>query len=100
MNVSKIININILFIFIVILLSLIGMAALYSAGGSFDPWAKKHIIRFSISQILLFLVSIIDIKYIYKYSYSLFFLTLLLLFSVEIFEFLEKGLRDGYKFLE
>ena len=47
MNFSKIININILFIFIVILLSFIGMAALYSAAaGNFDPWAKKHIIRF------------------------------------------------------
>ena len=92
MNFSKIININILFIFIVILLSLIGMAALYSAAaGNFDPWAKKHIIRFTISLILLFLVSLIDIKYIYKYSYSLFFLTLLLLFSVEIFGIFGKG---------
>ena len=92
MNFSKIININILFIFIVILLSFIGMAALYSAAaGNFDPWAKKHIIRFTISLILLFLVSLIDIKYVYKHSYTLFFLTLLLLFSVEIFGIFGKG---------
>ena len=92
MNFPKIININIFFIFIVILLSVIGMAALYSAAaGNFDPWAEKHIIRFAISLILLFLVSLIDIKYLYKYSYSLFFLTLLLLFSVEIFGIFGKG---------
>ncbi len=92
MNFSKIKNINILFIFIIILLSLIGMAALYSAAaGNFDLWAEKHIIRFAISLILLFLVALIDIKYVYKYSYILFFLTLLLLFSVEIFGIFGKG---------
>ncbi len=92
MNFSKVKNINILFLFIVILLSFIGMAALYSAAaGNFDPWAKKHIIRFTISLILLFLVSLIDIKYVYKNSYTLFFLTLLLLFSVEIFGIFGKG---------
>ena len=92
MNFSNIKNINLLFIFIVILLSFVGIAALYSAAaGNFDPWAKKHIIRFAVSLILLFLVSLIDIKYIYKYSYSLFFLTLLLLFSVEIFGIFGKG---------
>jgi len=92
MNFSKIKNINILFIFIIILLSLIGMAALYSAAaGNLDPWAKKHIIRFAISLILLFFISLIDIKYVYKYSYILFFLTLLLLFSVEIFGIFGKG---------
>ena len=92
MNFSKIININILLIFILILLSFIGMVALYSAAaGNFDPWAKKHIIRFTISLILLFLVSLIDIKYVYKYSYIFFFLTLILLFSVEIFGIFGKG---------
>jgi len=77
---------------IIILLSLIGMTALYSAAaGNFDPWAKKHIIRFVISLISLFFISLIDIKYIYKYSYSFFFLSLLLLFSVEIFGIFGRG---------
>ncbi len=92
MNFYKIKNINLLFIFIIILLSLIGMAGLYSAAaGNFDLWAKKHILRFLISLILLFLISSIDIKYIYKYSYIFFFLSLLLLFSVEIFGIFGKG---------
>ena len=91
MNFYKIKNINLLFIFIIILLSLIGFVALYSAAGNFDPWAKKHIIRFVIFFILLLLISLIDIKYIYKYSYIFFFLSLLLLFSVEIFGIFGKG---------
>ena len=42
MNINKLFNINFLFLFIVILLALIGTAALYSAGdGSLNPWAKK-----------------------------------------------------------
>jgi rod shape determining protein RodA len=92
MNLHKIKNINFLFIFIIILLSLIGTVALYSAGdGNFNPWAKKHIIRFTFSLALLLLIVLIDIKLLYKYSYVIFFLCLLLLFSVEIIGTFEKG---------
>ena len=92
MNLNKIKNINLLFIFVIILLSLTGTAALYSAGdGNFDPWAIKHIIRFTLSLTLLMLIALIDIKIFYKYSYGIFFLCLLLLFSVEIIGTFEKG---------
>ena len=92
MNLHKIKNINFLFIFIIILLSLIGTVALYSAGdGNFNPWAKKHIIRFTFSLALLLLIVLIDIKLLYKYSYVIFFLCLLLLISVEIVGTFEKG---------
>ena len=66
-------------------LALIGTAALYSAGDSnFDLWSKKHIIRFSVFLIILFLLTSIDIKIFYKYAYLLFFVSFLLLLSVEI----------------
>ena len=92
MNLNKIKNINLLFIFIVIILFIIGTTALYSAGGgNFDPWAKKHIIRFSISFFVFLLFSLLDIKYLYKHSYNFFFISLLLLFSVEIIGSFEKG---------
>ena len=92
MLLNKIKNINLLFIFIIVLLSLIGTAALYSAGdGNFDPWATKHIIRFALSLALLVFIALLDIKIFYKYSYGIFFLCLLLLFSVEIVGTFEKG---------
>ena len=50
MIIAKLKKLNFLFIFIIILLSIIGFFALYSAAnGNFDPWAKKQIIRFSIT---------------------------------------------------
>ena len=92
MFLSKILKINLLFIFIIILLSLIGSAALYSAGdGNFYPWASRHFIRFSIFLLILLFISIIDINIIYKYSYIIFSIFLLLLLSVEIIGSFGKG---------
>ena len=74
------------------MLALIGTCALYSAaGGDFSPWAKKHFIRFIISFVVLITISLIDIKNIYKYSYIIFFICLLLLFSVELIGTFGKG---------
>ncbi|PPR44862.1 MAG: Rod shape-determining protein RodA [Alphaproteobacteria bacterium MarineAlpha5_Bin8] len=92
MNLLNLKKINLLFIFIIIILALIGTAALYSAGeAEFDLWAKKHIIRFFVFLIIIFLIASIDIKIFYKYAYFLFFMSLLLLLSVEIIGTLGKG---------
>ena len=92
MIIKKIKNLNYLLIFLLILLSFIGAAGLYSAAdGSFQPWTSKHLIRFYIFLLMAILISIIDIKVIYKYSYLLFILSLLLLISVEIIGVLGKG---------
>ena len=49
MILAKLTKLNFLFLFIVILLSIIGFFALYSAAnGNIDPWAKKQIIRFQL----------------------------------------------------
>tara|TARA_Y100000590_G_scaffold291734_1_gene328482 strand:+ start:556 stop:1659 length:1104 start_codon:yes stop_codon:yes gene_type:complete len=92
MNLLKLKKINLLFIFIIIVLALIGTAGLYSAGdANFDLWARKHIFRFFIFLIIIFFICIIDIKIFYKYAYYLFFISLLLLVSVEIIGTLGKG---------
>ena len=89
---KKILNLNFLLIFVILVLITIGTAALYSAGdGSFSPWAKKHIIRFGVLFFLMTVIALIDIKLIYKYSYLFFFLSLLFLFSVEIIGTFGKG---------
>ena len=47
MKFEKLAKLNFLLLFIILLLSIIGFIALYSAAnGNFDPWAKKQIIRF------------------------------------------------------
>ena len=92
MILNKIKNLNYLLIFLVILLSFIGAAGLYSAAdGSYQPWASKHLIRFYIFLLISIFISMIDIKLIYKYTYFLFIISLLLLISVEVIGVLGKG---------
>ena len=44
--ITKLLNINWIIVFCVILLCMIGVASLYSAaGGQWNPWAKSHFIR-------------------------------------------------------
>ncbi len=63
-----------------------GFSILYSAaGGSFYPWAYKQILYYIMFMPLAILLALIDIKYIYKYSYFLYFLTCVMLFTVEAF---------------
>ena len=81
----KLKNLNYLLIFLIILLSFIGAAGLYSAAeGSYYPWASKHLIRLIIFLLLAVIISLIDLRVFYKYAYIIFILSLLLLFSVEV----------------
>ena len=92
MTFQKIKNLNYLVIFLLILLSFIGAAGLYSAAdGSYQPWASRHLIRFYVFLLIAIAISIIDIKLIYKYCYLIFIISLLLLISVEIIGVLGKG---------
>ena len=88
----KIKNLNYLLIFLILLISLIGVAGLYSAaGGSYNPWASRHLIRLAVLFVLVLLISLIDIKLIYKYAYLVFLLSLMLLVSVELIGVFGKG---------
>ena len=50
---------------------------LYSAANSsFDPWAKKQIIRFFFGIIILFVIALIDIRFWYKYAIHIFILSI------------------------
>ena len=78
MSFSKFFQINFLFLFIIILLSFFGVAALFSAAeGDWYPWSIRHAIRFGVCFLLMLIVIFLDIKLIYKYSYWFFLLCLL-----------------------
>ena len=88
----KIQNLNYLLIFLVILITFIGAAGLYSAaGGSYNPWASRHLLRLLILLSLALAIAFINVKLIYKYAYLIFILSLLLLFSVELIGVFGKG---------
>ncbi len=89
---QKIQNLNYLLIFLVVLITFIGAAGLYSAAdGFFNPWASRHLIRFAVLLLLSIIIAFIDIRLIYKFSYFIFLLFFLLLLSVELFGVFGKG---------
>jgi len=92
MNFQNIFKLNILFIFVITLITIIGFFALYSAAdGSYYPWAIRHAIRFCVLFFLMIFIALMDLKKIFKYAYLFFFLIFLLFFSVELFGTLGKG---------
>ncbi len=96
--IKKFYNYNWFFIFIVSVIAIIGFIALYSAAdANLDLWARKQIIRFLFGLFLLFIISLIDIKFWYDKSYLLFFLSLALLISVEIFGIFGFGAKRWIK---
>ena len=66
------------------ILSIYGFVLLYSAaGGSLGPWAEKQITAFCIFMPISLLIALIDLRIIYQLSYFLYFITLIMLITVE-----------------
>lgn len=71
--------------FLITIICIYGFVILYSAaGGQIEPWAYRQIIIFSIFMPLAFIISMVDNRFIYKFSYFLYFFVLLLLIAVAI----------------
>ncbi|PJB71440.1 MAG: rod shape-determining protein RodA [Alphaproteobacteria bacterium CG_4_9_14_3_um_filter_47_13] len=82
---QKIIYINWGLVLLIIFLSSIGFAALYSAaGGSFHPWASRQMMRFSVFLVGMIVMALIDIRYWQRLSYVCYAIGFLLLLIVEI----------------
>ena len=63
----------------------IGFTALYSAaGGDFDPWASKQMMRFGVGLLVLFFVALVDIKWWFRLVYPIYAIGLISLIFVEI----------------
>lgn len=80
---------------IIILLSCIagiGVMALYSAGGgSFSPWAGRHLLRFLLCMGILIALSYIHIRHWYKLAYPLYITTVLMLVYVDLAGYVGMG---------
>ena len=72
-------------VFIIILLAALGFAMRYSAArGEWDPWASRQALRFGIGLVLMIAVAVTDIQVWMRYAYTLYFIVLALLISVEV----------------
>jgi rod shape determining protein RodA len=72
----------------------IGCAVLYSAaGGSFDPWADRHAVRFVVGVCLAIAVAIFDLRTWMRWAYPIYGLGLVLLILVPILGVVGMGAR-------
>ena len=63
--------------------AMIGVAALYSvAGGSYQPWAEQHVIRYCIGLAILFTVALVDIRVWLHAAFPVYVIALVLLAAV------------------
>ena len=74
-------RINWFFVILLLSISSIGVALLYSiAGASWDPWALNQIIRIAISLVVLILISLVNIGFWYKLANPLYLFSIFLIF--------------------
>lgn len=72
-------------VFLIVIFACIGFTALYSAaGGNFDPWASKQIIRFLVGLGVMLFIALIDIKLWYRVAYPIYIIGFVLLVIVEV----------------
>ena len=80
---SKLVKLNWLIIFCIVILGFVGVASLYSAsGGSWDPWAKNHLIRLIFGFFLMLILAFLPPNIFFRFSVISFLLgisTLILL---------------------
>jgi rod shape determining protein RodA len=82
---DKIKSVNWGLIVLLTLLASVGFTALYSAaGGSFDPWASRQIIRFIVFVFVAVAIALTDIRLWYKAAYPFYAICLVLLLVVDI----------------
>jgi rod shape determining protein RodA len=67
---DKIFRINWLFVLLLCALAAVGYVALYSAaGGSPEPYATRHIVRFAFGLLLMVSIALVDIRIIARFSW-------------------------------
>jgi len=82
---GKLLQLNWPFLALVTAITLIGVAALYSvAGGSIEPWASRHVVRYCVGLALMFAIAFIDIRWWLRAAYPLYALAIVLLVLVPI----------------
>ena len=83
---DKILSLDFLLIFLVLLLGIISFFAMYSIErGNIEYYTQSHIYRFSIFFIVFIIVSFFRIQFWYKSAYAFYLIVLILLISVDFY---------------
>ncbi|MCP4922941.1 MAG: rod shape-determining protein RodA [bacterium] len=79
---------------LILLISCLGLAVLFSAaGGHVSPWALKQAPRLCVGFLLMILIATFDLRFFLRYAYLFYFLSILLLISVELLGFVGMGAK-------
>ncbi len=82
---DKLYEINWGLVLLITIIACVGFAMQYSvAGGSWDPWAGKQVVRFVIGFVLMIVVAMVDIRFWLSFAYPAYLVSLLLLVAVEV----------------
>jgi rod shape determining protein RodA len=72
-------------VFLITAVACVGFTALYSAaGGSFEPWASKQMMRFAVGLVGMFTIAMIDIRHWHRFAYAIYGVGLIMLIVVEV----------------
>lgn len=83
--VRRLREINWPLVLLVTLTASVGFAMLYSvAGGRFEPWALRQIVRFAVGLGIMVGVALVDIRIWLRYAYLIYAVALVLLVAVEL----------------
>jgi rod shape determining protein RodA len=76
---TKLWRINWLFVLLLCALAGCGYIALYSAGGGPEPYAWRHGLRFGFSLVMMLSLALLDIRFIARFSWPIYAVSLVLL---------------------
>ena len=96
---DKIVSIDYVLVFSILILGVISMFAMYSTdGGELKYHTESHIIRFSIFFIMFLILSFIQIRFWHSMSYIIYFSFLILLICVKYFGLTSSGSQRWLNF--
>ena len=76
---TKLFQINWVYVLLLCALAGAGYVALYSAGGGPEPYAARHFMRFAFGLVMALSLAMVDIRFIARFSWPFYFVALLLL---------------------
>jgi rod shape determining protein RodA len=95
---GKLWQVNWIYVLLLCALAGVGYVALYSAGGSAEPYASRHVLRFAVGIGIMLAIALIDIRALAKLSWPAYFVSLALLLVVARYGHVGKGAQRWIEF--
>lgn len=96
---GKLWQVNWLYVLMLCALAGVGYVALYSAaGGSPEPYADRHVMRFAVGLLMMVGIAMVDIRFIQKLAWPAYVVCLLLLVVVARYGHVGKGAQRWIEF--